>query len=421
MTFNRRIFLGSAAAVTASLATPIVISAQGRPRVVVVGGGAGGATAARYIANDSQGAIDVTLIEPTRAYYSCFFSNLYLGGFRDYDSLGHSYGNLAATYGVNVVHDWAVAVDRDAKTVRLAGGGAVRYDRLVLSPGIDFIEDSVPGWSLATQNAMPHAYKAGSQTQLLRAQVEAMPEGGTYAMVAPPNPFRCPPGPYERISMVAHMLKQTNPTAKILIADPKEGFSKQGLFEDGWERHYPGMITRIGPDFGGDVVEVDAEAMTLSIDGAVESVDVCNVIPAQRAGSIAFAADITEGNWAPVSAYDLSSRADPEIHVLGDSAAQGAMPKSGFSANSQAKVCANAIVAALSDGRAFPPRFSNTCWSLIDTDDGIKVGATYEASDEGIVSTGGFVSQVGETAEVRAETYRESLDWYAAITSDMFG
>ena len=421
MTFNRRIFLGSAAAVTASLATPMVISAQGRPRVVVVGGGAGGATAARYIANDSQGAIDVTLIEPTRAYYSCFFSNLYLGGFRDYDSLGHSYGNLAAAYGVNVVHDWAVAVDRDAKTVRLAGGGAVPYDRLVLSPGIDFVDDSVPGWSLATQNAMPHAYKAGSQTQLLRAQVEAMPEGGTYAMVAPPNPFRCPPGPYERISMVAHMLKQTNPTAKILIADPKEGFSKQGLFEDGWERHYPGMITRIGPDFGGDVVEVDAEAMTLSIDGAVENVDVCNVIPAQRAGSIAFAADITEGNWAPVSAYDLSSRADPEIHVLGDSAAQGAMPKSGFSANSQAKVCANAIVAALSDGRAFPPRFSNTCWSLIDTDDGIKVGATYEASDEGIVSTGGFVSQVGETAEVRAETYRESLDWYAAITSDMFG
>jgi sulfide dehydrogenase [flavocytochrome c] flavoprotein chain len=421
MTFNRRIFLGSAAAVTASLATPMVVNAQGRPRVVVVGGGAGGATAARYIANDSQGAIDVTLIEPTRAYYSCFFSNLYLGGFRDYDSLGHSYGNLAATYGVNVVHDWAVAVDRDAKTVRLAGGGAVPYDRLVLSPGIDFVEDSVPGWSLATQNAMPHAYKAGSQTQLLRAQVEAMPEGGTYAMVAPPNPFRCPPGPYERISMVAHMLKQTNPTAKILIADPKEGFSKQGLFEDGWERHYPGMITRIGPDFGGDVVEVDAEAMTLSIDGAVENVDVCNVIPAQRAGSIAFAADITEGNWAPVSAYDLSSRADPEIHVLGDSAAQGAMPKSGFSANSQAKVCANAIVAALSDGRAFPPRFSNTCWSLIDTDDGIKVGATYEASDEGIVSTGGFVSQVGETAEVRAETYRESLDWYAAITSDMFG
>lgn len=419
---NRRGFLGTTVAFSAALATPMIVRADGhsRPKVVVVGGGAGGATAARYIARDSAGAIEVTLIEPSRAYYTCFFSNLYLGGFRDFDSLGHSYGNLA-TGGVNVVHDWATAVDRDAKVVRLAGGGSVPYDRLVLSPGIDFIEDSVPGWSLAAQNAMPHAYKAGSQTELLRAQIEAMPEGGTFAMVAPPNPFRCPPGPYERVSMVAHMLRDINPTARILIADPKESFSKQALFEDGWQRHYAGVIERIGPDFGGDIVEVDPVAMTLSIDGAVEQVDVCNVIPAQRAGAIAFAADIVEGNWAPVSAYDLSSRIDPEIHVLGDSAAQGAMPKSGFSANSQAKVAANAIIAALTDARAFPARFSNTCWSLIDTDDGVKVGANYEASDEGIVSTDSFISEVGESAELRAETYRESVGWYDAITEDMLG
>jgi sulfide dehydrogenase [flavocytochrome c] flavoprotein chain len=420
MTFNRRTFLGTAAAVTATLTTPMIARAQVRPRVVVVGGGAGGATAAKYIARDSQGAIDVTLIEPTRAYYTCFFSNLYIGGFYEFDDLGHTYGNLATNYGVNVVHDWATAVDRDTKTVRLAGGGAVPYDRLVLSPGIDFIEDSVPGWSLSAQGAMPHAYKGGTQTQLLRAQVEAMPEGGTFAMVAPPNPYRCPPGPYERISMVAHMLKEMNPTAKILIADPKETFSKQALFEDGWQRHYSGMITRIGPDFGGDIVEVDPVAMTLTIDGVVENVDVCNVIPAQRAGHIVHQAGIVDGNWAPVSAYDMSSRIDPEIHVLGDSAAQGAMPKSGFSANSQAKVTANAIIAALTGGRAFPPRFANTCWSLIETDDGVKVGATYEASDEGIVATSDFISQVGETAEVRAETYRESLGWYDAIIEDMF-
>jgi sulfide dehydrogenase [flavocytochrome c] flavoprotein subunit len=420
MTLNRRTFLGTAAAVSATLATPMIARAQMAPRVVVVGGGAGGATAAKYIARDSEGAIDVTLIEPTRSYYTCFFSNLYIGGLYDFDDLGHTYGTLASSYGVNVVHDWAVAVDRDAKTVRLAGGASVPYDRLVLSPGIDFIEDSVPGWSVAAQNKMPHAYKGGSQTQLLKAQIEAMPEGGTFAMVAPPNPYRCPPGPYERISMVAHMLKNMNPTAKILVADPKENFSKQGLFEDGWQRHYAGMITRIGPDFGGDAVEVDPDAMTLTIDGVVENVDVCNVIPAQQAGLIAHAADITEGNWAPVSAYDLSSKMDENIHVLGDAAAQGAMPKSGFSANSQAKVCANAIVAALTDGRAFPPRFANTCWSLIETDDGVKVGATYEASDEGIVSTSSFISEVGETDEVRAETYRESLGWYDAIVEDMF-
>ena len=421
MPLDRRQFLTSAAALGATLAAPMVARAQTAPHVVVIGGGAGGATAARYIATGSNGAINVTLVEPTRAYYTCFFSNLYLGGFREMNSLGHSYGTLASNFGINVVHDWAVGVDRDAKSVSLAGGGSLSYDRLVLSPGIDFIEDSVPGWSQAAQNAMPHAYKAGSQTELLKAQVMNMREGGVFAMIAPPNPYRCPPGPYERVSMVAHLLKQNNPTAKILIVDPKESFSKQGLFEDGWQRHYTGMIERIGPDFGATNVSVDPDAMTVSIDGNVEQVDVCNVIPAQRAGRIAHLAGITDGNWAPVSAYDLSSKMDENIHVLGDAAAQGAMPKSGFSANSQAKVCANAIVAAFAGGRAFPPRFANTCWSLIDTNDGIKVGATYEASDEGIVSTSSFVSDVGEDAATRETTYRESLGWYDAITEDMFG
>jgi NADPH-dependent 2,4-dienoyl-CoA reductase/sulfur reductase-like enzyme len=394
---------------------------HGKPRVVVVGGGAGGATAARYIAKDSQGAIDVTLIEPSRRYYTCFFSNLYLGGFREMESLGHSYGGLAAEYGINVVHDWAIGVDRDAKTVALAGGDRVPYDRLILSPGIDFVDGAVPGWDLSAQNAMPHAYKAGSQTELLKRQIESMPQGGTYAMVAPPNPYRCPPGPYERVSMVAHMLKEINPTAKILIADPKEKFSKQGLFEEGWQNHYTGMIERIGPDFGGTNVSVDPGAMTLSIDGVVENVDVCNVIPAMKAGRIADMADITDGNWAPVNAHDLSSKMDENIHVLGDACAQGDMPKSGFSANSQAKVCANAVRGALTGSTVFPARFSNTCWSLIDTNDGVKVGATYEATDEKIAKVDGFVSQTGEDAALRQATYEESVGWYAGITSDMFG
>lgn len=420
MTINRRAFLGTSVALTASLAAPMIARAQTTPRVVVVGGGSGGATAARYIARDSAGAIDVTLIEPQRTYHTCYFGNLYLGGFFNYDDLGHGYGGLASNYAINVVHDWAVGVDRDAKTVALASGASVPYDKLVLSPGIDFVDGSVPGWSVSAQGRMPHAYKGGTQVQLLRTQIEAMPQGGTFAMVAPPNPYRCPPGPYERISMVAHYLRENNPTAKILLVDPKETFSKQGLFEDAWSRHYPGMITRIGPDMGAGVIEVDPTAMTVTIDGIVENVDVCNVIPGQRAGQIAFAAGITDGNWAPVSAYDMTSKIDPEITVLGDAAAQGAMPKSGFSANSQAKVAANAIVSALTGSRAFPARYSNTCWSLLDTDDGVKVGATYEASDEGIVAIDNFVSQVGETAEVRAATYRESLDWYEAITTDMF-
>ena len=418
MSLNRRTFIGTSLAAT--LAAPM-LRAQATPRVVVIGGGAGGATAARYIAKDSAGAIDVTLIEPTRSYYTCFFSNLYLGGFREMDSLGHSYGTLASEYGINVIHDWAVGVDRDARTVSLAGGATIPYDRLILSPGIDFVDGAVPGWDVTAQNAMPHAYTAGSQTELLKAQVMAMPQGGTFAMVAPPNPYRCPPGPYERVSMVAHQLKASNPTAKILILDPKESFSKQGLFEEGWAASYPGMITRIGPDMGGAEVSVDPAEMTVTVAGEVTPVDVCNVIPAMKAGRIAEAAGVTDGNWAPVNAIDLSSKADPNIHVLGDAANQGDMPKSGFSANSQAKVCANAVRGALTGSTVFPARFSNTCWSLLSTDDGVKVGASYEATEEKIASTDSFVSATGESDDLRAATYRESLGWYDAITSDMFG
>lgn len=419
MTTDRRTFLGTSAALTALLAAPM-LGAQGKPRVVVVGGGAGGATAARYLARDSKGALDVTLIEPSRVYYTCFFSNLYLGGLKDIDDLGHSYGGLA-TQGVNVVHDWAVGVDRNAKTVTLAGGGSVPYDKLILSPGIDFVDGSVPGWDLGAQNAMPHAYKAGSQSELLRAQIMAMPQGGVFAMVAPPNPYRCPPGPYERVSMVAHLLSQTNPTAKILIADPKPKFSKQALFEEGWQKHYGGMIERIGPDFGGTHTSVDAQAMTVNIDGEITQVDACNVIPAMKAGRIAALAGVTDGNWAPVNAADMSSKADPNIHVLGDASQQGDMPKSGFSANSQAKVCANAVRGALTGSRVFPARFANTCWSLINANDGVKVGATYEATPDKIAKIDGFISQTGESPEQRQATYEESEGWYSGITTDMFG
>lgn len=420
MKLNRRLFIAASGAATLS-ASYLQAGSHGRPKVVVIGGGAGGATVARYLAKDSNGEIDVTLVEPTRQYYTCFFSNLYIGGFRSIESIAHSYGKLASDYGINVVHDWAIGIDRDAKTVSLAGGHKLSYDRLVLSPGIDFIDDAVPGWGLEAQNAMPHAYKAGSQSELLRRQLESMPEGGTFAMIAPPNPYRCPPGPYERVSMVAHMLKEKNATAKILIVDPKESFSKQGLFEEGWNTHYAGMVERIGPDFGGANVSVDPGAMTVTIDGAVEKVDVCNVIPAMKAGRICELAGINEGNWAPVSGHTMQSRIDENIHVLGDACSQGDMPKSGFSANSQAKVAAMAIRGALLGSKVFPAKFSNTCWSLISTNNGVKVGATYEATDEKISKVDGFVSQTGEDATLREATYTESIGWYEGITADMFG
>ena len=421
MHLNRRIFLGTGAAAAAALSAPAVMG-QGRPRVVVIGGGAGGGTAARYIAKDSDGAIDVTLVEPSRTYYTCFFSNLYIGGFRDLQSIAHSYGKLASDYGINVVHDWVVGVDRDTRMVSLASGASLPYDRLVVSPGIDFVDGSVPGWDLSAQNRMPHSWKAGSQTELLKAQIEAMPEGGVFGMVAPPNPYRCPPGPYERISMVAHVLSQSNPTAKILVADPKANFSKQALFEEGWSTHYPGMIERLGPDFGGDNVEVRPDAMEMVIDGVVEPVDVCNVIPAQKAGHIAEAAGLTaDSGFCPIVPASMQSQIDANVYVLGDATMAGDMPKSAFSANSQAKVAAMSIRGELTDARVFPAKYSNTCWSLIDTDDGVKVGASYEATDEKIASVGSFVSQTGEDAALRRQTYEESLGWYAGITADIFG
>lgn len=420
MLLTRRTILRTGLAATGLLYAPMVLG-QAKPKVVVIGGGAGGATAARYLAKDSAGALDITLIEANPVYTTCFFSNLYLGGFRDFESLQHGYDKVAAG-GVTVINDMATAVDRAAKTVTLAGGQVLPYDRLILSPGIDFKDGSVPGWSLDVAEVMPHAYKAGPQTQLLRKMVEEMPQGGTFAMVAPPNPYRCPPGPYERISMVAHVLKQKNPTAKILVLDPKEKYSKQALFEEGWARHYDGMVEWVGPDFGGAAVEVRADTMEVVVEGEAQKVDVCNVIPGQVAGKIAALAGVTdETGWAPVHPDTMKSKMDENIWVLGDSSAQGDMPKSGFSANSQAKVAAMTIRGELLQSKVFPARYSNTCWSLIAPDDGVKVGASYEPTPEKIASVESFISQTGEDTALRKATYEESLGWYAGITADIFG
>ncbi len=416
MTFNRRIFIGTTAA---ALAAPMV-QGQGRPRVVIVGGGAGGATAAHHLIRDAKGGLDVTLIEPNQTYYSAFFSNHCIGGLVEFEALGHSYATLAAM-GVTLVQDLASGIDRDAQVVSLAGGGQVAFDKLILSPGIDYIDGAVEGWDLSTAEAMPHAYKGGTQTDLLRQQLMAMPEGGTFAIVAPPNPFRCPPGPYERASLVGHYLKQHNPTAKIIIADPKPLFSKMDLFQLGWAKHYPGMIEWIGEDFGGGNVSVDPEAMVLTLDGEEINVDVCNVIPAMKAGAIAEAAALTEEGWVPVHPTTMQSHADEKIHVLGDACHQGDMPKSAFAANSQARVCAAAVRAELLGSAPVAPEFFNTCFSLIEEGDGIKVGARYEASGEKIAMQEGFLSAVGESAEERAATAAEAEAWYKTITADMFG
>lgn len=413
------VLMGSTAAV---MSLPVSLRAQGKPKVVVIGGGAGGATAARYIAKDSANEIDVTLIEASDKYTTCFFSNLYLGGYRDMNSIVHSYDKLQSNYGITKVTGRAKSIDKEKKTVMMEDGTAIPYDRLVVAPGIDIIYDSVPGYSEEAAEIAPHAWKAGPQTELLKAKLDAITSGQQIIMVAPPNPYRCPPGPYERISMMAHVLKSKGVDAKIIILDPKEKFSKQALFQEGWDKHYPGMIEWIGPDVHGGIKGVDVKAGTVETDLDTFKGDLLNIIPAQRAGAIAISAGLAnDKGFCPIDPESMRSTMDPNIFVIGDASIAGDMPKSGFSANSQAKVAAMNVRGDLLKSKVFPAKYSNTCWSLIESDDGVKVGGQYAPAEGKITATTNFISQKGEDAALRKTTYEESIGWYAGITADMFG
>ncbi|WP_439496001.1 NAD(P)/FAD-dependent oxidoreductase [Bosea sp. (in: a-proteobacteria)] len=406
----------------ATLGAPAVLS-QAKPRVVVVGGGAGGATAARYIAKDSNGAIAVTLVEENERYQTCFHSNLYVGGFKSYDEIVHGYDALVKNHGITLARARATAIDRDKKEVVLSTGERLPYDRLVLSPGIDLKYDSVPGWSKEVEEAMPHGWKPGRQTQLIKERLDQVPDGGLIVMIAPPNPYRCPPGPYERASMFAHaLMKAGKKQAKIVILDPKDSFSKQGLFQPDWEKRYGTMIEWLGPKVHDGIKSVDPK--TNSVVTGFETYRNCafvNVIPAQMAGAIAREAGLAPaGGYCTIDPATMKSAADPNIFVLGDACIAGEMPKSAFSANSHAKVAAMVIRGELTDARTFPARYVNTCWSLVDTDDAIKVGGRYEPKDGKIAATETFISQPGESDEVRKQTQAENIGWYAGITADMF-
>ncbi len=346
---TRRTFGVIAGASGLSLAAPALLRAQGRPKVVVVGGGAGGATAARYVAADSKGAVDVTLVTAEPRYTTCFFSNLYLGGFRSFNSITHGYDGLAALPGLSVVTATATAVDRDAKEVRLDDGSRLPYDRLVLSPGIELIWDSVDGYSEEAAQIMPHAWKAGPQTKLLKDRLDAVENGQQILIVPPPDPYRCPPAPYERASVFAHVLKSKGFTdSRIIILDPKDRFSKEGLFSEGWESHYPGMVEWYGPGIHGGIKGVDPSTGEVMTDFDTFKGVLVNVIPAQRAGAIAQAAELADDTgYCPIEPASMRSAMDEAIFVLGDSAIAGDMPKSAFAANSQAKVAAMTIVGEL--------------------------------------------------------------------------
>jgi NADPH-dependent 2,4-dienoyl-CoA reductase/sulfur reductase-like enzyme len=418
--FSRLAAAGAGVASVSGLATFAI--AQGAGRVVIVGGGAGGATAAHFIKRGAPN-LDVTLIEANRIYSSSFFSNLYIGGFRTLESLNHGYAGLSRI-GVKVVHDFATDVDATRRIVRTRGGRTYPYDRLVLSPGIDIKYDSISGYSRDAARLMPHAYNTdATQKRLLKQQLQAMRDGGTVLMVMPNNPFRCPPGPYERACMIGHFLKTRKPKSKLVILDPKRAFSKQPVFTEAFERHYKGIIelnlSNEIDDFTTISVDPKTKEATTKAGRKVRG-DVANIIPQQRAGEIAAKAGVTEGDWCPINPENFSSKKVPNIYVLGDATIAAEMPKSAFSANSQAKVVAADILAVLAKKEQFEPRYRNTCWSLLAPDDNVKIGANYTPKDGKLDPSGSFVSQRGEAADVRRQNYQESIAWYSNITSEMF-
>jgi sulfide dehydrogenase [flavocytochrome c] flavoprotein subunit len=427
MKITRRGFVQAAGAATALGAAGVPHLALGASKkVVVVGGGTGGATAAKYLKR-ADPSIDVTLIEANQHYYTCYMSNEVLSGDRTLDSIKFGYDGISG-HGIKVVHDTVTGIDAAKKTVSTKGGQSFSYDRCVVAPGVDFKWDAIEGYDESVAETITHAWKAGPQTATLRKQLEAMKDGGTVLIAAPPNPFRCPPGPYERASQIAMYLKHHKPKSKVIILDPKDKFSKQGLFTKAWTKLYGygtdnSMITWVSGAQGGKVEGVDAGAMTLT--GGVEDFkgDVINIIPPQKAGKIAFAAGLTDDSgWCPINKLTFESTKHAGIHVIGDAAIATSMPKSGYAANSQAKVCAAAIAALLDGKEPGTPSYVNTCYSIAGEDFGFSVAAVYRLEGDtiaGVKGAGGLTP-----ADASDETHKREVlyahSWFTNITSDIF-
>ena len=421
---NRRNFIkiaGSAAAVSA-VGFPAIAAAGGKKQVVIVGGGVGGATAAKYIRR-ADSSVEVTLIEPNKHYYTCFMSNEVIGGDRSMDSIKFGYDGLRK-HGVTVVHDTVTAIDAKGQKVTTKGGKSFSYDRCIVAPGISFV-DNIEGYDAAAAEKMPHAWKAGPQTVLLRKQLEAMADGGMVLIAPPPNPFRCPPGPYERACQIAHYLKSHKPKSKILILDSKDKFSKQGLFTQAWDRHYKGMIEWVkAVDTGGGVKSVDAKTGTVSTEFEEYKPAVTNIIPAQVAGTIAKVAGLTdEKGWCPIDGKTFESTLHKGIHVIGDAAHQSPLPKSGYAANSEAKVVAAAVVDLVNGREPGTPSWVNTCYSIVAPQDGISVAMVYNLVDGKVakVAGSGGLTPMDSSPADRAREVQYAHSWFNNITNDIFG
>lgn len=432
--FNRRDFLkitGGVAAMGTLGCTNIAIGGA-KKKVVIVGGGIGGATAAKYI-RMADSSVDVTVIEANKNYHTCFMSNEVLGGARSMDSIRFGYDGLKG-HGVNVVHDSVTAIDAGSQTVKTAGGKSFKYDRCIVSPGVSFRWDTIEGYDAKVAETIPHAWKAGPQTATLRKQLEAMKDGGTVAICPPVNPFRCPPGPYERASQIAHYLQKHKPKSKIIILDPKPKFSKMGLFTAGWEKHYGyktanSLIEWHGTPKGSNdnvLQNVNAKTRTVTTEFNEVKADVLNVIPAQKAGMIAHTAGLADkSGWCPVDLKTFESKIHKNIHVIGDAAIQKPLPKSGYAANSEAKVCAAAVVAMLNGQEAPQPSYVNTCYSVIAPGDGISVAMVYNYADgkiNKVKGSGGLTPGYAKSSmEMRAREEQYAHSWFKNITHDVFG
>ena len=427
MNSKRRNILKGLGLGVAAMGLPNILFAAGTGgKVVVVGGGTGGASVANYL-KKLDASIEVTLIEPNSIYYTCYGSNEVISGERGIEGIQVGYDGLVKR-GIKIVHDRVTDINPTAKVVTTATGKTFNYDRCVVSPGVDFKYESIEGYDAQVAKRVPHAWKAGEQTVTLRNQLAAMKDGGTVILTAPENPFRCPPGPYERVSQIAHYLKNNKPNSKIIVLDAKGSFAKQAAFELGWSKLYnygssDSMIEWIGND---QITKLDESTNTVTTSSGKEyKGDVINIIPNQKAGAIAFSADLTEGDWCPVHQRTFESTKHKGIHIIGDASVASPLPKSGFSANAEAKACASAIVALLRENPLPTPVFSNACYSIVGKDYGISIVAVYRMNKNGTniekVSGVGGVTPLSATEEDLRNEASYAHGWYNNFVKDVFG
>jgi NADPH-dependent 2,4-dienoyl-CoA reductase/sulfur reductase-like enzyme len=416
---TRRSFL---TLMTAAGFAPAIASAHGAAKVVVVGGGFAGVACARALRKLDR-KLDITLVASGKIFSACPFNSSVIAGLRDPAQQEFSYESLVAL-GINVATEGANAVDPAARTVTLTGGDKLAWDRLVIAPGVDMNWTAIPGYTEAAAERMPHAWSGGPQTLLLRRQLEAMEDGGLVVISAPATPYRCPPAPYERASLIAHYLKAAKPKSKVLILDSKDSYSKQPLFEEAWATLYPGLIEWVPLSKGGSVSSVDPATMTVKTDFEDYKAAVANIVPPQKAAAIAVRAGVADRTgWCPIEPVGFESTLQPGIHVLGDAALMGGMPKAAHAAAEQGKVCAAAIVARLSSREPAEPSLDNICYSLAGPAYGFVETNSYRPEKGQLLAVPGAVktSPAGATSSLRAQEASEDEAWFRGLTTETFG